>query len=155
MTWAPLRRPIVPNSRPMSQWASAQPRTDREDLVGPRVGREVEVGRDPTEERVTDRPADERQIVPGPCEPLAELGQHRQDGGESGDGRAQERQAGVGGLLAVEGGRVGSVRHAPSLVSVRRGPDRVHTRGSGSASPPCRLLTTTGGPTVPPVMVAM
>ena len=143
---APLRRPIVPNSRPMSQCASAQPADDREDLVGPGVGREVEVGRDPTEERVTHRAADERQLVPGPCEPLAELGQHRQDGGESGDGGAQERQAGVGGLLAVGTGVSG--RSGTAQPSERpRGPTACIRGGSGSASPPRRLLATTGGAT--------
>ncbi len=89
---------MVPKSRPMSQCASAQPAADLEDLVGPGVAREVEVGRDPPEEGVAHRAPDERQLVAGRREELAELvsigsagcqprhGRLEQEVGESGIG---------------------------------------------------------------------
>ena len=72
-----MRAPIVPKSRPMSQCASAIGATIAQDLVGPRVRREVEVADGAAEERVAHRPADERELVAG-------VGEGR---GEPGDGR--------------------------------------------------------------------
>ncbi len=60
--WPSMRAPIVPKARPMSHWASEIGRTSREDLVGPRTRREVEVVDRPSEERVAYRTADESEL---------------------------------------------------------------------------------------------
>ncbi len=65
--------PIVPNRAPWSHTCSAHPRTRRLDRVGPRVGREVDVGRDAVEERVADAPADQVALVAGLHESRREL----------------------------------------------------------------------------------
>ena len=66
----------------MVQTWSAQPLDDREDALGGRVGREVDVTRRPAEEDIPDRPADEGELMPGCGEELAELVGERRDGGE-------------------------------------------------------------------------
>ena len=80
--------PIVPNSRPVSQVASAQPLHHRERLLGVGVGAEVEVVAEPAEQRVAHRAADQVQLVPGVGEPAAQLVGDRGDAQQLGDGAA-------------------------------------------------------------------
>ena len=58
---------------PTSQTASAQPGDELEHLLGPGVGGEVEVVAEAAEQRVAHRAADQRQLVAGRREALAEL----------------------------------------------------------------------------------
>ena len=51
----------------------------REHLLGPRVGRKIEIGAEPTQQGVTDRPADEEQVMPVADEPVSEAGGHRRN----------------------------------------------------------------------------
>ena len=69
-------------------------------LARPRGGREVEVEGVPAEEGVADRPSDEGQLVAGRREALPQVGEHRQHGGEPGDGLPQD---GGGGLAVGHG----------------------------------------------------
>ena len=55
---------------PTSQTASAQPSTSGSDLLRAGGGGEVEVVAEPAEQRVADRAADQRELVPGRREPL-------------------------------------------------------------------------------------
>ena len=64
---------MVPNSRPVSQIASAQPCDHSQRLVRVGVGGEVQVVAEPAEQRVAHRPADQVQLVAGRGEAAAEL----------------------------------------------------------------------------------
>ena len=91
-----LAAPIVPNSRPVSQIASAQPSMIAQRLLGLGVGGEVQVVAEPAEQRVAHRAADQVQLVPGRGEPAAEFV------GDGGD--AQQLVHGT--ALGVSRGRV-------------------------------------------------
>ena len=78
---------MVPNSRPVSQIASAQPCSSVERLLGRGVGGEVEVVAEPAEQRVADRAADQVQLVAGGGEPGTELVGDRRDRSSSATAR--------------------------------------------------------------------
>ena len=71
---------------PVSQAASAQPFDEREDLLGRRVGGEVEVVAEPAEQGVADRAADQVQRVARRGEALPELDGDRGDAQQLADG---------------------------------------------------------------------
>ena len=75
----PLRQPMVPKSRPMSQIASAHAAQQPLGVVGPRRGGEVEVVVRPAEHRVAHRAADQRELVAGVREQRAEVVDDRRD----------------------------------------------------------------------------
>ena len=70
---------MVPNSRPMSQVASAHPARSSLDLLRPRARREVEIGAEPPEQRVANGSAHERDLFAGAAEAVAELVDHGRD----------------------------------------------------------------------------
>ena len=110
--------PMVPNSRPVSQVASAHPCSSFERLVGVRVGGEVEVVAEPAEQRVAHRTADQVQLVAGGGEPAAELVGDRRDPQQFGDGAALG-----GGQLDVRGGQTcgrGAAGHGAPTMRMRR-----------------------------------
>ena len=118
--------PIVPNSRPVSQIASAQPLTSGERLLGVGVGAEVEVVAEPAEQRVAHRAADQVQLVAGGGEPAAEL---VGDGGDA-------QQLGDGVALGVVQHRHGMTSVSVVAVgSTRSGQDGRRARFRGAASP--------------------
>ena len=84
-TWkSPLRLPMVPKARPMSQVASAQPASSRSISSGcAEVVRSRSLCRRP-EHRVAHGTADQGQLVAGRGEALAELVEDRGDAVELG-----------------------------------------------------------------------
>ena len=85
---SPLRQPIVPNARPTSQIASAQPLSSRSVTSGTGRRGEVEVLLEPAQHRVAHRPADQGDLLAGRLEAGAELVDHRCDPEQLLDGAA-------------------------------------------------------------------
>ena len=86
---------------PVVQIASAQPSTSVEDLLGARVGGEVEVVAEPAEQRVAHRTTDQVQLVTRRGEPLAEF---------VGDGETRSSSATARRALALSGECLGHGR---------------------------------------------
>ena len=118
--WAPM----VPNSRPVSQIASAQPLTTRSVCVRVRVGAEVEIVAESAEQGVPHRTADQVQLVAGAGEAAAQLVGDRGDPEQFGDGVALR-----GGEFAAVGGvRSGGFGHGIASLS---GQGAIRSAGRG------------------------
>ena len=125
---SPLRQPIVPKARPMSQTASAQPLTQPLGGLGACGGGEVEVVLQPAEHRVADRAADQGDLLAGRREAGAELVDHRRDPQQLARARSPARRSCAAGARAV-----GLVGHGRQLYA--SGPRRVSIAGVTRPAP--------------------
>ena len=121
---------MVPNSRPVSQIASAQPLSSRSVCVRVGVGAEVEVVAEPAEQRVAHRTADQVQLVAGGGEAAAQLVGDRGDAEQFGDGVALGggEFAAVGGVGA-EASDIGSPAYRARTSAIAVAP------GAGTSAP--------------------
>ena len=102
--WPPFAAPTVPNSIPVSHNASAHGRSNLLQLIGARVGSEVQIRAQPLHHRIAHRAAHQIQLVAGPSEQRAQLAQDV--------GMPVQRDRGGGQQLGV----LGSFRHVESVV---------------------------------------